>query len=57
MKILHILKSAPDETIEKLIGYLSEDSEATVKPLFQGNVDWHRLVDDVFSHDKVISWW
>jgi hypothetical protein len=57
MKILHILRSAPDETVEKLIHYLSEDAESTVKPLFQGNVDWSRLVDDIFSHDKVISWW
>jgi hypothetical protein len=57
MKILHILRTAPDETVEKLIHYLSEDAEATVKPLFQGNIDWSRLVDDIFSHDKVISWW
>jgi hypothetical protein len=57
MKILHILRSAPDETVEKLIGYLSEDADSTIKSLFQGNVDWGRLVDDIFSHDKVISWW
>jgi hypothetical protein len=57
MKILHILRSAPDETVEKLIHHLSEDAESTVKPLFQENVDWCRLVEDIFSHDKVISWW
>ncbi len=57
MRILHILKSEPDETIEKLIGSLTETDEITVQPLFQGNIDWTRLVDDIFAHDKVICWW
>ena len=58
MKLLHILRSEPDETVEKLINGLSEDNnDTTVKPLFQGDIDWSRLVDDIFSHDKVICWW
>jgi hypothetical protein len=57
MRILHILRSNPDETVEKLIDYLTEKDEATVQPLFQGDVDWSRLVDDIFAHDKVICWW
>ncbi len=58
MRVLHILKSSPDETVEKLINYLSEtDDETTVQPLFSGTVDWLRLVDDIFAHDKVICWW
>ena len=58
MKILHILKSEPDETIEQFIQKLSdEEDETTVKPLFQGNIDWHRLLDDIFSHERVICWW
>ena len=57
MKLLHILRSEPDETIEKLINNLTENDEATVKPIFQGDVDWSRLVDDIFSHDKIICWW
>jgi len=58
MKILHILKSEPDVTIEDFIQHLSDsENETTVKPLFQGNMDWHRLLDDIFSHEKVICWW
>ena len=57
MRILHILRSSPDETVEKLINYLAEAEETTVQPLFQGDVDWSRLVDDIFAHDKVICWW
>lgn len=58
MRVLHILRSSPDETVEKLITYLSEtDDETTVQPLFSVTVDWMRLVDDIFAHDKVICWW
>ena len=57
MRVLHILRNDPDETVEKLIGVLSEDCEATVMPLFNCEVDWLRLVDDIYAHDQVICWW
>lgn len=57
MRTLHILRSSPDETVEKLINYLADMDETAVQPLFQGDVDWPRLVDDIFSHDKVVCWW
>lgn len=57
MKILHILRSEPEEIVEKLIDCLNENEESTVQPLFQGEIDWTRLVDDIFAHDKVICWW
>lgn len=57
MRTLHILRSNPDETVEKLIDCLNDTDEANVQPLFQGDVDWSRLVDDIFTHDKVICWW
>jgi hypothetical protein len=57
MKILHILRSEPDETVEKLSAALSRENTTTVTPLYQGDVDWEALVDDIYSHDKVICWW
>ncbi len=58
MKILHLLRSEPDETVERLIEAMTDnEDETTVKPLFKPNLDWSRLVDEIFSHDKVISWW
>ena len=57
MRILHILKTEPDETVEKLIEVVSSDCETTVKPLFNGELEWGRLVDDIFSHDQVVCWW
>ncbi len=57
MKILHILRSEADRNVEKFIDILSEDKESTVAPLYQKDIDWSRLVDDIYSHDKVICWW
>ncbi|MCF8036836.1 MAG: hypothetical protein K9K62_08185 [Desulfobacteraceae bacterium] len=58
MKILHILRSEPDETVERLIGNMSDkDDETTVKSLYKKEIDWQRLVDDIFSHEKIICWW
>ena len=56
MKMLHILKSEPDESVEKILEAFSEEEVTTVR-LFEEEVDWAALVDDIFSHDKVICWW
>jgi hypothetical protein len=56
MTILHILKSEPDESVEEILEAFSEEEVSTVR-LFEGEVDWAALVDDIFSHDKVICWW
>jgi hypothetical protein len=60
--VLHILKSEPDETVAGLIEALSEGQGVSVVSLFEdqitGNdVNWSRLVDDIFSHDRIICWW
>ncbi len=58
MKVLHLLRSKPDETVERLIEAMSDETtETTVLPLFEGEIDWLRLVDDIFAHDKVVCWW
>lgn len=58
MKILHILRNPPDETIERLIDAMTgENDESTVEPIFKPDVNWDRLVDDIFANDKVICWW
>jgi hypothetical protein len=57
MKILQILKSEPDETIEKLGEAISKENPSSVTMLYEDNVDWEGLVDDIFLHDKVICWW
>jgi hypothetical protein len=57
MKVLNILKSEPDETVEKLGEAVSKDNPSSVTMLYEDHVDWEGIVDDIFLHDKVICWW
>ena len=57
MKVLHILRSEPDEMTRNLILQTFEDAQNIEIPLYQENVDFDELVANIFSSDKVISWW
>ena len=57
MKLLHILKTEPDESVQKLCDCISKEVAASVIALYEGKVDWPAVVDEVFAHDKVICWW
>ncbi len=57
MKVLQIFRTEPDENVQKLSEFVSGENEAAVAVLYQGEVDWSKLVDDIFAHDKVICWW
>lgn len=57
MKVLNILRSEPDETVEKLGEAVSKDNPSSVTMLYGDDVDWENLVDEIFLHDKVICWW
>jgi hypothetical protein len=57
MKLLHILKSDPDENTKTLIGILSEGEEAAEFSLYEEAADYEKLIDMIFEHDKVITWW
>lgn len=57
MKILHILRSEPDETVGKLTDVMSAEHITTVVSLYAPGVDWSALVDKIFENDRVICWW
>lgn len=57
MNILHIYRSKPTEQVLTLVKILSEGNEADHFPLYEGQTDYAKLVEDIFSHDKVVSWW
>jgi hypothetical protein len=57
MKILHILKSEPDEIVERLSVVMSMEDPTSVVMLYEDPVDWPALVDEIFNSDKVICWW
>ena len=56
MKVLYILKSEPDELTESLLEAHADDEVETVR-LYDGEINWADVVDQIFSHDKVICWW
>ncbi len=57
MTYLHILRSEPDDVSRLLIRGLSGEGKGKEIPLYDGPVDYARLVEDIFSHDRVICWW
>lgn len=57
MQILHILKSEPDDTVERLTECLSTENTTSVVGLYEESIDWPALVDKIFENDKVICWW
>jgi hypothetical protein len=56
MKILYILKTAPDASTKKIIEVQSAGNEVTIVDLAAGNVHYDGLVADIFSHDRVYCW-
>jgi len=56
MQILHILRTQPDETVTSLKKSFSDQEGKTVV-LYERDVDWETLVDDIFAAEKIISWW
>ena len=57
MKILYILRTRPDVTVEKFMQTITNGDRSQVRKLYEDKIDWSKLVDDIFDHDKVISWW
>ena len=57
MKILYLLKTEPDKDTRTLMEVLSEEGEITIFPLYDEHADYEKLLDMIFQHDRVISWW
>jgi len=57
MKVLHILRTEPDDYVKRFMETISADEESKVTPLYVKDVDWSGLVDDILTYDKIISWW
>ena len=57
MKILHILRSDPDDMIRLFIKEISAREESKEVALYQGTVNYDQLVKEIFESDRVISWW
>ena len=56
MKILHIVKKAPDTSTEKIIEFHKAGNHVTIIDLTKGPISYDKLVSAVFAHDKVFCW-
>jgi hypothetical protein len=56
VKVLYILKSAPDASTKKIMEVQSAGNQVTTVDLTKGGVAYDRLIADVFGSDKVICW-
>ncbi len=56
MKILHILRSAPNDLVRFFIAAMGGNQNEEVA-LEGGPVDYDRLVARIFESDRVICWW
>ncbi len=56
MKILHILNDGPTDLSSKVIDTQSKDHEVKVVELSKKEVSYETIIDNIFSHDRVISW-
>jgi hypothetical protein len=57
MKILHILRSEPDDMVRRLVKGVSQGESSSEVPLYEGPVDYAKLVASIFQSDMVICWW
>ena len=57
MRLLHILKSDPDENTKTFMEILSEGEETTEFSLYEEAADYDKLIHMIFEHDRVITWW
>lgn len=56
MKVLHIIKSEPDEVVSKIIDVQKVVHDVKVIDISKGDVSYESLVEEIFNSDRVISW-
>ena len=57
MKILHILRSEPNEMVRDFVREISKNADSLELPIYKEEVDYNQLVKRIFASDRVISWW
>lgn len=56
MKILHILNDGSTDLSKKVIDVQSKEHNVKVINLSKKDVSYDAIIDEIFSHDKVVSW-
>ncbi len=56
MKHLQIVKTPPNPTTQALMEALAQGKDVTRFNLYEDR-DYAKLVDLIFAHEEIISWW
>ncbi len=56
MKILHILNDGPSDLSTRIIDVQSKENEVKVIELSKKGISYEDIIDEIFSHDKVVCW-
>ncbi len=56
MKILHIINDKPSRLTDEMIAFHSGEHKVKVINLSKKAPSYGDIIDDIFSHDLVISW-
>ena len=56
MKILYLLKSKPDRTLQMIMEIQKKGNDLKIVELTKGPIAYEDLIDDIFAYDRVISW-
>ena len=56
LKILYVLKSQPDPTVQVIMEIQKKGNDLKVIQLEEQLLTYEALIDDIFTCDRVISW-
>lgn len=56
LRILHLLNDGGDELSARIIEAHARDHQVRVVNLRDRELSFEQLVDEIFAHDKVVSW-
>lgn len=56
MKILHILSDGPSKLSDQMISVQSKDNQVKVIDLSKKEASYENIVDDIFSHERLVTW-
>lgn len=57
MKVLHLLRSDPNELVQQIINKNSGEESSMEVRLYQDQVDYKQIIEKIFNSDRVICWW
>lgn len=56
MKILHIFNDGHNTLAERIARTQAENNEVDIIDLTVNDISYERVIDAIFSHDRVMSW-